>query len=309
MPMNALTAGHGAALAGDEVVLRRAGTSTALGAVVYLVIGPFFGALLGLFAMGLIGALLERTFGAPDRVSIPVSFVVGFACLLGGMAWAFHDFRRRAGVEIVLGPGRLSRRLGRRVRTWTAADVEGIRLANAGRDVLINLAGERPLRIPGDLVAAATVVRLLERFLVPALADRHADRLAAGDTIVIRDLGLRAIPTAVREVARLVCFGALLRLTPDGRAQAHAALVGLRQCARGIRGGFSLRPGGLQAAADGPLIPYDQVTAVRVDPVGLRVETLRGFLIASPAASHYFDVCHLLRRYATVQGGVEAAPT
>src|ERR671921_166664 len=75
--------------ADDQIVYRRGGIDNILGALTYLIAGPFVGALFGLFAfLGTVG-LLHGALGVGEGIAVPGGFGVGvlFVCL--GLLWAY----------------------------------------------------------------------------------------------------------------------------------------------------------------------------------------------------------------------------
>src|SRR5258706_10227442 len=95
-------------LQGDagRAVFRRDRGGKVAGAVVYLIAGPFFGALLAMIVGVLAYGLFAEVLHVNDEV-IPVvaGMVVAALALAGGLVWAFRDYRRRGAAEFVVEAG------------------------------------------------------------------------------------------------------------------------------------------------------------------------------------------------------------
>jgi hypothetical protein len=288
----------------DRVVLRRDATNKIMGAIAYMIVGPFIGLLLGLFAAGAISAL-GRKLHINDHISTVCSLAAVALCVLGILAWAIHDYRRRAFQEYVITPYSIESAVGRKRYIWSIDEVSGIRLKDGGRRVVLDLTSGRYVHFDMELAPAAAVLRALHTGMLSEIAHRHEMTIESGQTLISKDLGLGAVPLAARIAVRIVMAVLAIftiRFALIGARHLSDSLINLRQCAFAFSGGIRISREGVAALHHAKSIAWDEISHVKISATGCHIYSSEGRRISlSPYARHYCDVCQMLSRRGLVK--------
>ena len=289
-----------------RVVFRRHVSDKVAGAIVYLIAGPFFGGLLGVIFGLLAFGLLYATFHLSEEHAGQGGVVVAGLGVVVGLVWAYREFRRRSSTQLFIEKDAIEYVVGRKSIRCTIEEISGVRLANAGKQVVIDRENGAAIRVPTEFLGARQLMPHLRNGPLIGVAARHEASVTSGGSIEVRDVGLLAIPLAGREVLRLmlglICLPGL-HLAMEGVKNISVALAGIRYCVRGLRGGFVVTREGLGDVRDPTQrLSWGRVSRVRVDSSGLRIEGDQGgAFTASPYAEHYCDVCVMLERRGLLQ--------
>ncbi len=286
----------------DRVVIRRSIGNKALGAATYLLAGPFLGAIFGLLAAVGVVALLQGVFKVSDEISAKSAVVVGALFVIGGIAWAIRDFRRHASAELIIASDRLELYVFGRRREMPVDAIDSIRLCREGRQICVDLTSGKCVRVPMDFAPAGRVLPHLNTILIPNLVRRSEAKIREPRPIVIRDLGPLAIPIAIRDLGMLalgICALPTIHGTFEGIRTFNRAIVGLRQCARGLRGGFIITAEGVQdLRRTHPVLSWTRIEQIEMTDAGIRIARNVGSpLVASPYAHHFCELDRLFESF------------
>jgi hypothetical protein len=262
----------------SKVLVRRDASGKGLGILVYAIAGPILAAFSGLISMALVAALIERSNRRLENLSTGIGLAVGGVIAVWLLWFAYHDLRRRLGAELVVTSDGVVMAFGGRRKAFTLAEIEGLRLARQGTQVVFEISGGRSIAVPLDLVRADELLPRLNSLLIDPLAQRLDERLATGDVLVSRDLSWRAVPLAAWCIMLIAAGAAALptiRFAHGAIDAIQRGVVGLRQAWRGLRGGFRLEEGGLRGRGMDAALPWME-PSVKSDSAGLVIRAGTG---------------------------------
>ena len=270
---------------------RREPASKIVGCLVYAVVAPFLGLILGVIViMPIVFGL--KALGWRDEDGRRLILIPMAAVVAGVIAWGVREYRRRAGVEVVIDRDRLSIGLGRRLEVWVFSEVESIRLVQAGLDMgcILVRKGGGLIRVPPEVAPYSIVRELLEPTLIDRLRRQLGDRIRAGESIAIREHAPGGLGRIARGSGMLLgSLFLILTLRPAlGVPLLRGALILMNQGWIGLGGGFVLEARGVRGRSAGR-IDWDELVPAEQGEVGLILRARDGRKVAaSPYAENYW---------------------
>ena len=282
----------------DRIVFRRNTGEKALGIFVYFIAGPLIGILIATMAGFLTYALLQETLKLPNAVVVTGIVIVMGGVIYASLAWVIRVFRRRAFEEYIFTPTTIEYAQGRNRSIWQLGDIAGLCLAKSASEIAMDLASGRRVVFDSSIAQIGELLPVLLQSILPDLARRHESAIAAGQVIVVRDLGLCAIPTAIKGVFEflhgIACLVSISHAL-DAKLFLSGSMTRFREAARGFRGGMRISKDGVVSMKDNTLVPWAQITDIQIDRVGLRVFSSHATPICvTQYATHFYDLCRLL---------------
>jgi len=249
--------------------------------VVYVIVAPIVAIVLTLLSM-LPATLLVQWARWPEASAGILAFALFPMILLAVCAWAIRDYRRRALTEVVVHRDRIELSLGRDQREIPFDSVHTVRLVRVRADMVcvLQLTGGEKVWLSQEIAPFSQVHAPFELTLVSDLARRIPDRLAAEETISLRESRLKSL-SLIPLGACIMVFAGLLCLSGRGfRIGRQLLSVGdswIHVGRRAARGGFVVCQDGIVAGRhpDRP-IPWSEMATMRRDACGIVIEAADG---------------------------------
>jgi hypothetical protein len=284
----------------EPVRFARAGGSKALGCLVYAVLIPVLGLI-----VGMLGAALAMWGARSAKVSETWQGVAAGAAglaLFGAVAWfGWRDYHRRAGAEVVLSEDQIEVASGGERVQIRYADVSAVLLRFEGWSPTLEVRTDdgRRRRVPSDIAPFERAEPVLLEVLLPRLLERLERELAAGRAVHVKESGARSVGRIFYGLF-LLLIAPLLILTLHHAARGFDALrlgvARIRQGWRGRGGGFTLTSEGvLPPGEEARAIPWRELTAESLDGHGITLVSLEGARVsASRFAENFWPLSRLI---------------
>lgn len=264
------------------VTFRRPATSRAVALLMYAVIVP----VLSVFVSAMLGALLSVVTNGTRFESL-TGLLTFFVLLPLTFAWAtcfaIHDYRRRAGMEIVIDAEQIVIEAGNTREAIPHAEVRAIKTSSwiVEHGYSLVLDNGQHYKIPSDVAPYVEIHTAFEKYLFPILAARIEKAIAAGETIYVPDNRIRA---CIQILFGLLLLGScpIIVIIISFRGQlTEFNLLGpgttrIRAGWYGLGGGFVVSRKGIRSRRGFREARWSQIASVKNGDCGVEITTKLG---------------------------------
>lgn len=266
--------------------------SKVMGCLMYITIIPvvsvFIMLLLFLAVFGVV-----QWVGLPEQVSMVFGLVAFPLILIWVVRFAARDFRRRAGMEVVIDHDRIELTVGGKHREIPLEEIDSVRLVRVQGNMacILRLVSRERIRLPEEIAPYSHLLEPLEATLIPHLADRIPSRLGEEQEISLRESEFMGLWLMIRGVMSIL-FGILLYLSIVLRMGGLPLILGgwlsIGQGRLARRGGFVVRPDGVvpKRSFGDWLVPWSEIVSIRRNDCGILLQASDGTEISTSSLTH-----------------------
>jgi hypothetical protein len=211
---------------------------------------------------------------------------------LAVVSWGYHDYRRRAALEVVIDLDRVEVGIASRHQVLRHDDVVSIRLVPTRMDfacVLIPRSG-RALGLPPEIAPFMLAREPLESTLIRELVRRLDERISGGESVALHISTRQLIVMINRALAALLVSAAFLAnpwRIPMGIIIFRHAILIMWKSWRATRGGVVIERDGLRrfSRSTSAFTPWTALEQTEAGPFGLELRSSDGeeFVLSSLA--------------------------
>ena len=234
----------------------------------------------------MLGALLSVVTNGTRFESLtgPLTF---FVLLPLTFAWAtcfaIHDYRRRAGMEIVIDEEQIVFEAGNTREAIPHAAVREIRTSSwiVEHGCILVLDNGQHYKMPSDIASNVEIHAAFEKYLFPILAARIEKAIAAGETIYVPDNRIRACIQILFGLMLLVSCPIIVIIISFRGQLMEFNLLGpgttrIRAGWYGLGGGFVVSRTGIRSRRGLREARWNEIASVKNSDCGVEIKTKLG---------------------------------